>query len=239
LKRSLVMERKKKQSADIAVIFDLDGVIVDNMGYHRKAWELFLDKYAPRIDLESFSRHFGKSNRELMAKVFEREISEEEGLRLGEEKEAIYRRIYSSHILPLPGLMSLLRRLKGEGIRTAVASAAPKINVDFVLDGIGCRQYFDVVLDVSCSPKGKPDPGIYLETAGSLGVPPHRCLVFEDSLPGVKAAAAAGMTVIGVTTSYDEKALRDSRAVIRDFREMDVETIRRCLKNDAVSEPGY
>ena len=225
------MKRKKKSSADIAVIFDLDGVVVDNMGYHRKAWEFFLKKHAPHIDLELFSRHFGKSNRELMAMVFEREVSEKEGRIRGEEKEAIYRRIYEPYILPLPGLIPLLKSLRGEGIRTAIASAAPKINVDFVLDKIGCRKYFDLVLDVSRSLKGKPDPGIYLAAARMLGVPPDRCLVFEDSLPGVQAAGAAGMTVIGVTTSYKEENLKNTAVNIRDFMGIDVPAIRAYLKN--------
>jgi len=224
------MDRKRSPSAEIAVIFDLDGVIVDNMRYHRDAWDIFLKKHAPHIDLELFSRHFGKSNRELMAMVFKREVSEKEARLRGEEKEAIYRRIYESHVFPLPGLIPLLQNLKGEGIKTAIASSAPRINIDFVLDRIGCRKYFDLVLDVSSSLKGKPDPGIYLTAAGMLCFPPDRCLVFEDSIPGVQAAGAAGMTVIGVTTSYKKENLKNTAGSIGDFTEIDVPAIRARMK---------
>lgn len=210
----------------MAVIFDLDGVIVDNMGYHREAWALFLRKHAPHIDLNDFSRHFGKTNRELLDTVFKGNLSPDEVLLLGNEKEEIYRRIYSPYVHPLPGLESLLHCLEKEGIPTAVASAAPKENVDFVLEKTGLGRFFKIVLDVTHSKKGKPDPGIYHETARLLNMPPDRCLVFEDSLPGVQAALNAGMRVIGVTTTYNAESLKGSRMTIKDFTAVDIPALR-------------
>lgn len=212
-----------------AVIFDLDGVIVDNMDFHRRAWGLFLKKYAPEIDLADFSRHFGKTNRELLGLVFKRAVSSAEETEWGEEKEAIYRRIYAHAVRPLPGLESFLLDIKRAGFRSAVASAAPRVNVDFVLERTGLRDFFDAVLDASHALKGKPDPGIYLEAARILDVPPRRCLVFEDSYPGVQAARNAGMTVIGVTTTYSAESLTDTDGAIGDFVGMSAAFIRRRL----------
>ena len=223
------MSNTYKFSQVVAVIFDLDGVIVDNMGYHRKAWGLFLEKYAPKINLADFSRHFGKTNQELLRLIFKRDISKAEAADWGDEKEAIYRRIYTSSIHPLPGLIELLQDMKKAGIRLAVASAAPKINVDFVLERISLRGFFDAVLDASHSVKGKPDPGIYLNAARILDVPPDRCLVFEDSLPGVQAARNAGMTVVGVTTTYSAEMLKDIDGAIKDFTGLNAASIFRLL----------
>lgn len=210
----------------IAVIFDLDGVIVDNMDFHRKAWGLFLEKYAPEIDLLDFSRHFGKTNRELLRLIFKRTVSSAEETRWGEEKEAIYRRIYADAVRPLPGLKSFLLDIKKAGFRSAVASAAPRVNVDFVLERLGLRDFFNAVLDASYSVRGKPDPGIYLEAARILAVPPRRCLVFEDSFPGVQAARNAGMTIIGVTTTYSAESLKDTDGTIKDFVGLSAVSIR-------------
>lgn len=220
------MKKPGKPSHHFAVIFDLDGVIVDNMGYHRKAWALFLKKHAPHIDLHHFSRHFGKTNRELLGMIFKGRMSSEEIRLLGNEKEEIYRRIYSPYVHPLPGLEPLLLSLKKENIPAAVASAAPKENVDFVLEKTGFDRFFDAVLDVSFSLRGKPDPGIYFETARLLKISPDRCLVFEDSLPGVQAALSAGMKVIGVTTTHSAESLKGSRMTIKDFTEIDLPSLR-------------
>jgi len=223
------MNNTRKEPQVFGVIFDLDGVIVDNMGFHRKAWGLFLEKYAPQIDLSDFSLHFGKTNQELLRLIFKREVSDAEAADLGDEKEAIYRRIYTGSIRPLPGLIGLLQDMKKAGIRLAVASAAPKINVDFVLEQLSLRGFFDAVLDASHSVKGKPDPGIYLNAARIIDVPPKRCLVFEDSLPGVQAARSAGMTVVGVTTTYSEDMLKNTDGAIKDFTGLNALSIFRLL----------
>ena len=94
-----------KNRNPFSVIFDMDGVIVNSMPYHKKAWEVFLKKYAPDIELEEFTKHFGKTNRDLLRIVFKREISDEEESRFGEEKEALFRELYVDDIVPTAGLV--------------------------------------------------------------------------------------------------------------------------------------
>jgi beta-phosphoglucomutase family hydrolase len=213
------------KSVSLAVIFDMDGVIVDNMKYHKKAWEMFLKKHAPEMDVEEFSKHFGKVNKDLLKIVFQREVSEEEESRFGEEKEALYREIYAEDISPVDGLVDFLQELNENSVKTAVASAAPKINVDFVFEKTGLRQYFDVSIDANDVTRGKPDPEIYLKAAKKLNCLPEACLVFEDSTPGIQAGRNAGMKVIGVATSHPAELLKNTEFVIKDFTEINVKTV--------------
>jgi beta-phosphoglucomutase len=225
-----VFQRKKAisnaQFQAFAVIFDMDGVIVDNMEYHKRAWGVFLKKYAPEIELEEFSRHFGKVNKDLLKIVFKREVSGREEARFGEEKEAIYREIYADHIVPTAGLVDFLSTLKKNEVKTAVATAAPRINMDFVFEKTGLRHYFDILIDASEVMKGKPDPEIYLKAAENLDCPPKRCLVFEDSMPGIQAAQKAGMKVIALATSHPAERLRSAERVVKDFTEISFSSAR-------------
>jgi beta-phosphoglucomutase family hydrolase len=219
----------QKKGLTYAVIFDMDGVIVDNMKYHKKAWEMFLKIHAPGMDVEEFSMHFGKVNKDLLKIVFQREISDEEESQFGDEKEALYRKLYAEDIVPTEGLVGFLEELNENGVKAAVASAAPKINVDFVFEKTGLRQYFDVSIDADDVTRGKPDPEIYLKAAEKLNCHPEACLVFEDSMPGIQAGRKAGMKVIGVATSHPAELLNETEFVITDFTEINVKTVRNYL----------
>jgi beta-phosphoglucomutase family hydrolase len=211
--------------AEFAVIFDMDGVIVDNMPYHKKAWKIFIEKYNPEMDLDEFIYHFGKSNLNLLTILFGKKISDSKIRALAEEKEALYRKIYAPEVSPLPGFIPFLKTLKKTGVKTAVATAAPKANLDFLLEHIEVRGEFDVLIDDSEVNKGKPDPEIYLKAAKKLGYPPESCLVFEDSLAGIQAARRAGMKVIGVATTNPQEKLQHTDLVIYDFTEISLEKI--------------
>lgn len=225
-----VSQRKKAvsnaQFQAFAVVFDMDGVIVDNMEYHKKAWGVFLKKYAPDVELEEFSKHFGKINKDLLRIVFKMEVSEREEALFGEEKEAIYRKIYADHIVPTAGIVDFLGTLKKNEVKTAVATAAPRVNMDFVFEKTGLRDYFDVLIDASEVMKGKPDPEIYLKAAEKLDCLPKRCLVFEDSMPGIQAAQKAGMKVIALATSHPAERLQSAGRVVKDFTEISFNSAR-------------
>jgi beta-phosphoglucomutase family hydrolase len=212
-------------TAPFAVIFDMDGVIVNNMPYHRKAWAKFFEKYNPHMILEDFLPHMGKSNEDLLTVLFGKKLTEEEIESLGEEKEALYREIYAPDVTPLPGFMDFLRSLKENHVKTAVATAAPKVNLDFLLEHIDLKNDFDVLIDDSEVEKGKPDPEIYLKAARRLDFLPELCLVFEDSLAGIQAALNAGMKVIGVATTNPVEKMQNTNLVIKDFTEISVERI--------------
>ncbi len=219
-------------TAPFAVIFDMDGVIVDNMPYHRKAWVKFFEKYDPPINLEDFIQHMGKSNEDLLTILFGSKITEEEITVLGEEKEALYREIYAPDVTPLPGFIDFLKVLKENHVKTGVATAAPRVNLDFLLEHIYVRHDFDVLIDDSEVNKGKPNPEIYLKASKKLGFEPKRCLVFEDSLAGIQAAINAGMKVIGVATTNPPEKMSNTDLVIKDFTEVSLEKITELMQED-------
>lgn len=222
--------REKTAAKAFAVIFDLDGVIVDNMGYHKKAWEIFIQKHNPGLAIEDFARHFGRTNSDLIPLVFGRKLSEADVASYGEEKEALYRKLYAEHIAPLPGLVNFLRELKKKHVRAVIATSAPKKNLDLVLDGLEIRPWFDALVDASEVEKGKPDPEIYLNAAQKVERAPEVCIVFEDSLAGIQAGLNAGMRVVGVATTLPPEKLNGTHLVIRDFREVSVGRLEKLLR---------
>lgn len=224
--------KRVRSAAPFAIIFDMDGVIVDNMPYHRKAWEKFFEKYKPVVNLEDFIQHMGKSNEDLMILLFGTKITEEEIRILGEEKEALYREIYAPDVSPLPGFIDFLKVLKKNRVKTAVATAAPRANLDFLLNHIVVRNDFDVLIDDSEVIKGKPNPEIYLKAARRLGFSPERCLVFEDSLAGIQAAINAGMKVIGVATTNPPEKMQNTDLVIKDFTEISLDRITELMQQN-------
>jgi beta-phosphoglucomutase family hydrolase len=230
-------KRKMSLSKPCAVIFDMDGVIVDNMPHHAKAWEMFLKRHSPDLSIEGVTPHFGKTNKDIMGLIFGRQAAAEEVARWSEEKEGLYREIYAGDMAPLPGLLDLLKTLRKRGVRTVVATSAPKKNVDFVLDGLKIRSWFDAVVDASEVKKGKPDPEIYLAAARKVGCPPEACVVFEDSLAGIQAGLSAGMKVIGVATTLPAERLNGTELVIRDFREVTVVRLERLARKHAKVTP--
>lgn len=204
-----------------SVIFDMDGVIVNNHKYHLRAWEEFCTKYGYEFDIKTFSeRFFGKTNHEILQKLSNIDISKEESEMLGEEKEKIYRDLYIDVIKPLDGLVPFLQEIKSKGVATAVASSAPLSNINFVLDSLNIRDYFDAIVDASMVEHSKPNPAIYLKAASVLNVESSKCLVFEDSHSGIKAATDAGMHVIAVATTHSKEELTYNLRKIYDFRDL-------------------
>jgi beta-phosphoglucomutase family hydrolase len=204
----------------IAAIFDMDGVIVDNMDYHTRAWEEFFRRHNPPMELDEFMQQFGRTNRDLFGVLFQRDLTEAEVARFGEEKEALYREIYALHVEPVPGLIDFLEELKRSGVPTAVATSAPRVNLDFVFDHLPLQPYFAAAVDSSDVVQGKPDPEIFLKAAAKLNVSAAQCVVFEDSFAGIQSGKNAGMKVVGVATSHPPEKLKDTDLVISDFTEI-------------------
>ncbi|QKG80101.1 HAD family hydrolase [Tenuifilum thalassicum] len=199
-------------------IFDMDGVIVDNYLFHIEAWGKFCEKYGLKYSKEDFAaRYFGKTNADILQGLFQKEMSKSEIKNLGEEKEAIYRKIYEPSIKPLPGLKPFLTRLKEEDKKIAVASSAPQSNIDFVVKHTGIKQYIDVMVNGDMVTKGKPNPDIFLMASSMLGIEPHKCVVFEDSFSGIQAALNAGMHVVAVATTHKINEHDKKLEIIKDF----------------------
>lgn len=204
-----------------AVIFDMNGVIIDDMPFHKPAWQEFAQTLGRQIEDEEFNTVLnGRTNRETLEYLLQRPISESESKKLEFEKEEIYRARYLPYRALLPGLKEFLEELKSKSIPCAVATSAPTENVEFILDGLDIRRFFSRVVDASQISKGKPDPEIYLKAAARLEIAPEECIVFEDSLHGISAARSAGMKVIGLTTTHTSKELTGTVRNIADFSGM-------------------
>jgi beta-phosphoglucomutase family hydrolase len=195
-----------------AFIFDMDGTLVDNMHVHTEAW----GKLLAENDLEFNAHDFlvktaGKTNREIMPTVFG-DISEERITELAYRKESLYREMFLPFRKPVDGLVEFLESSKALGIRMAVATASAKPNVEYILDGLDLRKYFDAVTTAEEVKNGKPHPEFFLKSAEKLGVEPATSIVFEDAVGGFEAAYRAGMKSIGIATvnSIDEILKLDS-----------------------------
>ena len=213
-----------------SVIFDMDGVIVDNYSFHQDAWKIFCDRHGIDFGRAFRSKVFGGTNRDHLETFFERPLSAAEVADYEHEKESIYRSLYRDHIRPVRGLLPFLKALAREGVPMALATSSPPVNVRFVLDATGTSSYFATILDASHVTHGKPDPEIYLKTAEALNAAPDACVVFEDSLNGIEAAAKAGMTVVALTTTHQEKELPRVDLCIRDFTEIGITELKKLLK---------
>lgn len=184
-----------------ALVFDMDGTLVDNMRYHEQAWIEFFKRRDQDIDPEPFFKQTaGRHNREIMRDWIDANLTEAQIAVLAEEKESLYRTLYAPHRKALAGFDAFARAAQARGLRLAVATSAPPANIDFILDALELRAYFDVVVGATHVKRGKPHPDIYLLAAQELGLPPAQCIAFEDAPAGVASAAAAGMGCVVLTT---------------------------------------
>lgn len=218
-----------------AIIFDMDGVLVDNSKVHDETWQLMCIKYGKPESAEKVKHIFGGTN-----KVFVEEllgITDPAMVKaIAEEKEALYRQVFRDTIKAPEGLLPLLFDLRKNNYRLAVGTSGPKENLDFVLDSLSIRQFFDVLVDESKVTRGKPDPEIYLKVSEELNIHPSRCIVIEDSIFGLDAAKAAGMKAIAITTSFTADKLQSAALIINSFKELTINKINLLFENSIDSK---
>ncbi len=201
-------------------IFDMDGVVVDNHQYHFKAWMAFAQKYKFNLNAEIYRDTFnGKTNADLFKIIFG-SVTDEQMKTLADEKEGMYQELYLEHMRAHTGLVEFLEYLKAQKIKIALGTSAPTGNVDFTLDRLKLRHFFEVIVDGSQVERGKPDPQVYQLCAMKLGLDPKFCVVFEDSLAGLESGERAGCRIVGVATSHKPFELEvKTNLIIHDFTE--------------------
>ncbi|MEO7990526.1 MAG: HAD family phosphatase [Chryseolinea sp.] len=200
-----------------AFIFDMDGVLIDSNPAHKIALKQFCKQHGYDLsETDLREKIYGRTNKDWLRNLFGN-IDKNLLLQYADEKEALFREIFKKDVKPLEGLIPFLSKLKKDGISRAIATSAPRANVDFTLQYANMDGFFDTILDESFVSKGKPDPEIYTKTAQALGFEPARCIVFEDSLSGVEAGKAAGCKVVGVTTTHSREELSKTDFIIDNF----------------------
>lgn len=207
-----------------AFIFDMDGTLVDNMRFHAEAWQRMLLENGLTVNMHEFLvTTAGKTNREIIPHFFP-EAAEEKLLELGLRKETLYRELFLPERRAIRGATEFLEKARALGVRMAVATAAPIANMEFVLDGLDLRRFFQAITTAADVSSGKPNPEVFLKSAEKLGVEPQNCLVFEDALNGFEAAHRAGMKSVGIATVNRIETLRRQPSVVEaraDFGELD------------------
>lgn len=204
-----------------AAIFDMDGVLVDNMHIHEEVFYQFGLKYGKNVDHEFFvTKVTGSVNEKIMPRIFsDRTLTDQEIQDFAEEKEALYREIYGPQMEPVAGLIEFLELLKAKGVKMAVASNAPEVNVKFVAEKLGLDKYFELYLNGNSVPNPKPAPDMFLKCAKELGADPTKSVVFEDAPGGIRAAKAANMLAVALTTTHTQEELPDADIYVKDFTE--------------------
>lgn len=211
---------------DIAVIFDMDGVICHTNPYHSIAFREFFSLRNLSPTDEEFAQHmFGKSNSYILSHFLQRPVTGAELLQLEDEKESLFRKIYEPHVEPIKGIIDFISDLNDNQVKLAVATSAPMANLDLILSKVMIREKLGSVMASEHVKRHKPDPEVYLTSAVNLGVPPGKCVVFEDSFSGVSAAINAGMKVVGVLTSHTKEELPPCDLYIDDYSDLSYDDI--------------
>ena len=193
-----------------AVLWDLDGTMIDSTILHYRAWQLTLSPRGKAYDYDDFLDGFGRSNRPVLVELFDGKLSDADITAISDEKEAAYRSLATDEGVPaLPGAMEWLDRFAEEGWSQTISSSADMANITVVCTVLEIADYFHVLVSGAKLPKGKPDPAVFLNSAAALAIQPNECLVIEDSIHGVEAAIRAGMACVAVgsvinTTNYTE-----------------------------------
>lgn len=182
-----------------AVLWDLDGTLADSGDYHWRSWRDTLRLEGIELGYQQFLDSFGQKNDRILTTWLGPGVTDETIVRIGDAKEALYREFARAEgLVALPGAVEWVNRLRAEGWQQAIASSAPRANVEVMLEAIGVVKQMDAVVSAEDVTRGKPDPQVFLRAAERLDVPPGRCVVVEDAAAGVEAARRAGMKTIGV-----------------------------------------
>jgi beta-phosphoglucomutase len=215
-----------------AVIWDVDGTLVDTAELHFQSWIELAKEIGKPFTRADFAATFGQRNPEIIPKIFG--IGDAKRVdQLGRRKEDLYRAAAKHGVALLPGAAALVEGLHRSGFQQAIGSSAPRENVDLILELTGIGRYLEAIVSMEDTQRGKPDPEVFLLATGKLGVVPARCLVIEDAPAGIQAARAGGMKSIGVTFvgHHSDAKLTEAGAdlVVKSLEQVGVAKVRQLL----------
>ncbi len=204
-----------------AFLFDMNGTMINDMRYHISAWHRIMNEFGAGISMAKMKEECYGKNHELIERILPGRFTEEEKDRLSFEKEHQYQKDFRPHLKLIDGLAEFLKESHSAGIKLGIGSAAIRYNIDFVLDGLGIRKYFDAIVTADDVHRSKPDAETWLKCAALLGLPPEDCLVFEDSPKGAESALNAGMRCVIVTSLHRKEEFSEYKNVIGFINDFD------------------
>ncbi len=219
------------ETNELAVIFDMDGVLVDSYRAHFESWLAMARECGFEFTERRFAATFGRTSRDIIAHFWGEGLSDERIAEMDGRKEALYRKSISADFPVMDGARELIRALHEEGFKLAVGSSGPPANVAVTMQGLAREDCFAATVSGMEVTAGKPDPQVFLKAAEKLGVAPERCAVIEDAPAGVEAARRAGMAAIAITgTAPREKLAQRAHFVVESLPQLSVEIIARLIR---------
>jgi beta-phosphoglucomutase len=222
-----------------AVIFDVDGVLVDSFESHFQSWHALAQECGFSFTRKQFAGTFGMTSRAIIRRLWGESagLSDERIGEMDDRKEALFREIVEEDFPAMDGAESLIRQLRDAGFRLAVGSSGPPENVNLVLERLGVRDMIAVAITGRDVSRGKPDPQVFQLASERLGVLADRCVVIEDAPAGIAAAHAAGLRAIGLVSTgrtFDE--LSDAELCVASLRDLDSATISTLIERNAARD---
>jgi beta-phosphoglucomutase len=204
----------------LAVIFDMDGVLVDSYQAHFESWLALARECGFEFSEHQFAVTFGQTSRDIIASLWDDPPPPDRIAEMDDRKEALYREIIARDFPVMAGARELIRSLQAAGFKLALGSSGPPANVAVAIEGLGLGECFSATVtgdEVAC---GKPDPQVFLKAAEKLGVAPANCAVIEDAPSGVEAANRAGMASVALTGTAPADRLAAADLVVRRLDEL-------------------
>ena len=215
------------------LIFDMDGTLVDNLAYHFKAFDAYIEREGFTLLEPVTLKINGMHSNDIFPMLLGDEVVAEYGLdRLHHEKEAVYRDLYRPHIKPIAGVIELMKEAKEAGVKCAIGSSGCRENVEMIIEGLGIADLIDASISGSDVTHGKPHPEIFIKAYEALGLKAEECIVVEDAITGIKAGVAAGCKCIAVTTTSSAEVLSETGASLcmENYSTLTIDDLNNLLK---------
>lgn len=206
-----------------ALIFDLDGTMIDSMPWHAKSWSAFTQSHGIDIDLDDLMRRTtGRTGVECMRELFQCDLDEVRALELVQEKERLYRDLFGPQFSEVPGFGDFAQQASERGLKVGIGSAGDQHNIAFAMSHLKLQAPVQTIVGGDEGLPGKPDPAIFLEAARRMNVAAQACIVFEDAPFGIEAARRAGMRAVALCTGHSAEQLAGPHVIasVRNFHDL-------------------